>query len=146
MLNIEPKSSSEKSTAEPIQVVAGVIYGGYETPGILISRRPAHLHQGGLWEFPGGKIETGETQLQSLSRELAEELDIQVTRASPLITIEHDYSDKHVQLFFWSVTGFIGEPCGVEGQRIKWVLQEDLHNYDFPDANHRVIELLKNSK
>ena len=146
MLNIEPKSSSEKSTAEPIQVVAGVIYGGYETPGILTSRRPAHLHQGGLWEFPGGKIETGETQLQSLSRELAEELDIKVTRASPLITVEHDYGDKSVQLYFWSVTGFTGEPYGVEGQRIKWVLQQDLHNYDFPDANHRVIELLKNSK
>ncbi|MDC0173307.1 8-oxo-dGTP diphosphatase MutT [Gammaproteobacteria bacterium] len=131
-----------------IQVVAGVIFRDYKTLGhskqrsILIARRADHLHQGGLWEFPGGKIEKGETHYQSLLRELQEELNIVVTRASPMMQISHDYVDKSVTLDIWKVTKYEGNPQGLEGQEIRWVPMAELPNYDFPAANQPILKEL----
>ena len=131
-----------------IHVVAAVIYG---TPDkILISRRPDHLHQGGLWEFPGGKIEADETAYQGLVRELQEELAITVTAAAPFMQVSHDYSDKHVLLDIWQVKAFEGEARGVEGQECRWVMLSDLladHSetasaYKFPEANKPILQKL----
>ena len=97
-----------------IQVVAAVIRDAEDN--ILITRRAQHVHQGGLWEFPGGKREAGETAPQALARELNEELGIQVLEAVPLIKVNHDYGDKQVQLDVWTVTDFAGEAWGREGQ------------------------------
>ena len=120
-----------------VHVAAAVIRG---TDGrILIARRADTKHQGGLWEFPGGKVEAGESVSAALSRELKEELGIDVTSARPLITVKHDYPDKHVLLDVWEVSAFTGEPCGVEGQPLAWVSQRDLASYAFPEANRPVV-------
>lgn len=106
---------------------------------ILIARRADDAHQGGLWEFPGGKIESGETAEFALARELEEELGILVEKAHSLIKVEHTYPDKAVLLDVWRVTSFTGEAVGREGQPIKWVTFNELDNYDFPAANQPIL-------
>ncbi len=106
---------------------------------ILIALRPDHLHQGGLWEFPGGKLEAGEDARQALVRELAEELDIRVNRAHPLIRIPYRYPDREVLLDVWQVDRFSGTAHGREGQKIAWVSPEDLGQYRFPAANLPIV-------
>jgi 8-oxo-dGTP diphosphatase len=124
-----------------IHVVAGVIYNP-SMQQVLIARRPEHLHQGGLWEFPGGKVISGENPEQALKRELMEELAIEVNDCSPFLLTEHDYSDKLIVLDVWAVYGFIGQPIGNEGQRICWVDISALNDYQFPAANYAVLEKL----
>lgn len=106
---------------------------------VLIARRPAHKHQGGLWEFPGGKVEPGETVEQALARELREELGISVQSARPLIQVRHQYADRSVLLDVWDVSRFAGEPHGAEGQPIAWVEPLALPTYDFPAANQPIV-------
>lgn len=106
---------------------------------ILIARRPDDKHQGGLWEFPGGKVEPGEPVADALARELHEELGIRVTSARPLILIPHHYPDKSVLLDVWEVDGFDGEAHGAEGQPVEWVTSEALDDYAFPAANAPIL-------
>lgn len=120
-----------------LHVAAGVIRGG--DGHVLIAKRPMGKHQGGLWEFPGGKVEEGETAEGALARELAEELGIAVTAARPLIKVRHDYPDKQVLLDVWDVLEFDGEPHGAEGQPLAWVPAENLPRYEFPAANRPII-------
>lgn len=120
-----------------IHVAAAVIRGA--DGQILIARRDKTQHQGGLWEFPGGKVEDGETVDAALARELREELGIEVTAARPLIKIKHDYPDKQILLDVWDVSGFTGEPHGAEGQPLAWVSPKDLAQYEFPEANRPIV-------
>lgn len=120
-----------------IEVAAAVIRGA--DGRVLIARRPLDKHQGGLWEFPGGKIEPGESAEAALARELHEELGIRVRQARPLIRIHHDYPDKRVLLDVWEVTAFDGEPHGAEGQPLAWVRDRDLPSYEFPAANRPIV-------
>lgn len=106
---------------------------------ILIAQRPLDKHQGGLWEFPGGKVEDGEPVQQALVRELEEELGITVTASRPLIRITHDYPDKSVCLDVWEVSDFRGEAHGREGQPVRWVSESELGDYEFPAANHPIL-------
>jgi len=108
---------------------------------ILISKRADDVHQGGFWEFPGGKVEKNEQVIEALSRELFEELGIKVSseHVSSLIKIEHDYGDKHVLLDVYTVHEFQGVATGKEGQPIKWVKEKNLLNYTFPDANQSIL-------
>ncbi len=106
---------------------------------ILIARRPDDKHQGGLWEFPGGKVEPDEPVADALARELHEELGIRVTSACPLILIPHHYPDKSVLLDVWEVDGFDGEAHGAEGQPVCWVAPEALDDYAFPAANTPIV-------
>lgn len=119
-----------------ILVVAAVIR---REGKILIAKRPAHLHMGGLWEFPGGKVEAGEPVEAALLRELGEELGILPTAFRPLIRIAHDYPDKSVCLDVWEVTAFRGEPQGLEGQPLAWVRPEELALHEFPAANRPIV-------
>jgi 8-oxo-dGTP diphosphatase len=121
----------------PLQVAVGVV----KNPEgkILISLRHAELHQGGLWEFPGGKIEVSETAELALARELKEELNITVIAATPLITINHQYPDRYVQLNVFLVEQFSGEVKSLEGQPFKWVTPSELNQYVFPAANRPII-------
>lgn len=123
--------------SDPLQVAAAVVF---DTAGrILIARRPAHVHQGGLWEFPGGKLEPGETAAQALARELWEELDIRPTRCRRLLRIPHQYPDRCVLLDVWRVDAFEGAPVGRQGQPLCWVESEALPEYSFPAANRPII-------
>ncbi len=110
---------------------------------ILISLRDEKLHQGGLWEFPGGKVEADESVEQALARELKEELDINIESAVPLISIKHMYPDLAVQLHVYRVNSFAGEAKGCEGQAIKWVYPDELTQYRFPDANVPIISAVR---
>jgi len=110
---------------------------------ILIAKRPEHVHQGGLWEFPGGKVETGESLELALKRELKEELGIELQACEPLLEIHHDYPDKQVFLDVWSVTGFSGDAYGREQQPVLWIEPEQLFEYDFPEANQPIVALLQ---
>lgn len=126
-----------------VHVAVGVIVGRHgvsaeEQGAILIAKRPDKTHQGGLWEFPGGKVEQGETLFDALKRELKEELAIDITATEPLIKIRHDYGDKVVLLDVHKVTEFSGQPRGNEGQPIRWVTPSSLHEYEFPAANRPI--------
>ncbi len=109
---------------------------------IYISKRADDLHQGGKWEFPGGKREVNETIEQTLTRELSEEIGIQVTQQSPFMLIEHDYGDKKVRLDVRLVENFEGVPSHLEGQKSQWVDINDLSQFTFPDANKVIIDKL----
>lgn len=125
----------------PQQVAAAAIFN--ERGEVLLALRPAHLHQGGLWEFPGGKLEPGEQVVAALARELYEELGISVTRARPLIRIRHAYPDKAVVLDVWRVDAFSGEPSPREGQRLQWVAINDLAQHAYPEANLPILTALR---
>ena len=93
---------------------------------MLIALRAEESHQGGLWEFPGGKVEPGESVEQALTREFEEELGIEVHSCTPFIQIRHDYTDKSVLLDVWNIESFSGAPRGREGQPIEWRAQSAL--------------------
>lgn len=132
-------------SANRVHVAVGVIRRTVEQgrDEILISKRAAHLHQGGLWEFPGGKVEADESVQQALQRELSEELGIVIRLDSdalqPLIQIAHDYPDKQVLLDVWQLRDFTGEAAGQEGQLVRWVESQSLSDYAFPQANRPII-------
>lgn len=110
---------------------------------VLTSWRQAHQHQGGLWEFPGGKREAEETMLDALKREIKEELGVAVEKAEPFVRIDHDYGDKKVSLDVWLVSHFTGEPQGKEGQALRWQPINELNAMEFPAANSAIIEALQ---
>lgn len=110
---------------------------------ILIAKRADDAHQGGLWEFPGGKIENGESVLDALKREFKEEVDININDAEPLMEIKHDYGDKAVLLDIYLSKDFSGIATGVEGQIIEWVGIDKLDSYSFPEANKAIIKKLQ---
>lgn len=122
---------------KPIQVAVGVIKNPYGQ--VLISLRHNNLHQGGLWEFPGGKIEGHETAKQALVRELDEELSVTITDAMPLITVNHNYPDLAVQLRVFLVENYRGTIKSREGQPFCWVNPDELVHYAFPAANQPII-------
>lgn len=125
-----------------IHVVAAVIYNSRQQ--ILLAQRPLHKHQGGKWEFPGGKVEPTETAIIALKRELFEELGIEADLPSmrPLIEIRHIYPDKNICLDVWSVSQFQHEPVGKEGQTIAWFELAELASLDFPAANQPILQKL----
>jgi len=126
-----------KTNIKIVHVAVGVIRRGAE---IFISKRPDALHQGGKWEFPGGKVETGETVLEALNRELQEEVGLTVLAATPLLQLEYDYPEKTVLLDVWCVDEFSGVAAGREGQQVAWVHYQQLSNYQFPDANQPILQ------
>lgn len=109
---------------------------------ILISRRADHLHQGGLWEFPGGKIEAGETPEQAVRREIAEELGLALESLYPLLTVTHRYSDRTVRLHVYVGERFSGRAQSLEGQPFCWVAATDLRRHAFPAANLPIVRAL----
>ncbi|MGJ8681098.1 8-oxo-dGTP diphosphatase MutT [Paraglaciecola sp.] len=122
-----------------VDVAVGVIK---KDNHIFISKRANELHQGGKWEFPGGKRELGESIEQALVRELGEEIGIKVNSQTELLLIEHDYGDKKVRLHVRLVEDFVGEAKQLEGQQAKWVAIEALYQYEFPEANVEIIKAL----
>lgn len=110
---------------------------------VCISLRHKEAHQGGLWEFPGGKVEPGESVDAALVREIKEELDLVINHPRPLIKITHSYADKKVCLHVRKILSFDGQATGVEGQQVKWVSIDQLSAYDFPEANNAIVKALQ---
>ena len=124
-----------------IHVAAGAIED--DRGRVLVARRPDDAHQGGLWEFPGGKLEPGESCVAGLERELWEELGIRVRSSRPLIRIHHDYGDRHILLDVHRVTSYSGEPVGREGQPLAWLAPDAMDPAAFPAADRPIITALR---
>lgn len=124
-----------------IRVVAAVLRdrGGR----VLIADRPAGKPMAGWWEFPGGKIETGEPAYAALVRELQEELGVRVRAAYRLLRCTHSYPDKEVELDVWRVTAWEGEPRPHEGQRLEWVLPQELPDWQLLPADAPIVKALR---
>jgi 8-oxo-dGTP diphosphatase len=128
------------SSGNSIDVAVAVVRN--EAGELLVTRRRDDAHQGGLWEFPGGKREDGESITAALRRELREELAIDLLTHRPLLVVEHDYGDRHVRLVVHIVDSFRGDPRPCEGQPMRWVAPADLGELAFPAANAVIVDRL----
>jgi mutator protein MutT len=122
-----------------IIVVAAIIH---RHQHILLTKRPADVHLPNLWEFPGGKVEAGESLEAALRRELREELDIEANVADEFFTTTHHYPTKSIELHFFNCSIASGEPRAVEVAECRWVKPADLHAYEFPEADRELLERL----
>jgi 8-oxo-dGTP diphosphatase len=112
---------------------------------ILLAQRPKGKSLEGLWEFPGGKVEPGESPEETLVRELKEELGIETRIAclAPLTFASHAYEDFHLLMPLYACRRFEGSPRGMEGQAIKWVRPGNLRDYPMPPADEPLIPMLQ---
>jgi len=125
----------------PVHVAVAVIVNSDNQ--VLIALRHKDQHQGGFWEFPGGKVKPQEQVYDALSREIKEELGLQILQAKPLIEVIHDYGDTVVFLDVWLVMDYVGQPKGCEGQAIRWCVIDALQTEEFPAANEPIIDALQ---
>ena len=125
---------------EVLHVFAAAIFN--KQGDLLIAQRPLDKHMGGVWEFPGGKVETGDAVTNAIYRELDEELGIQLLSLESLICIEHAYPEKTVLLDVWIVRDFGGEAYVRERHAVQWVAPYRLDQFEFPEAIHAIIEAL----
>ncbi len=123
-----------------IDVSAGLLF---RDGKLLIAQRHADAHLGGLWEFPGGKLECNETFESCLARELREELGIEIRVCELIETIEHDYPEKRVRLKFFRCQWLGHEPQALGCPAFAWVTREELANYAFPAGDARLLEHLR---
>lgn len=124
-----------------VHVAVGVIRDA--SGAVLLQQRAANSHQGGLWEFPGGKLDAGEGVVEALARELYEELAITVQSADPLIRVHHSYPDRRVLLDVWDVSGYGGRPVACEGQPLQWVEPAHLPSFQMPAADRPIVNALR---
>ena len=130
---------SQNRTRE-ITVVAAVIRD--DEGRVLLTQRPAGRHMGGLWEFPGGKIDDGEAPGEALVRELHEELGIEIVVENPLTFAVHEEPGLRILLLFFDARIARGEPQGHEGQALEWVVVAELPSFPTPPADAELIRLL----
>jgi len=126
--------------ASVTDVAVGVVF--HDDGRVLFAERPAGKPWSGYWEFPGGKIESGESVLRALTRELHEELGIEVDRAVPWITFEYAYPEKRVRLHFWRVFAWHGTPHGREDQHLSWENPQAVGVRPLLPANEHVLNAL----
>ena len=110
---------------------------------LLVTQRHNHSHLGGLWEFPGGKREAGETFEQCLVREIREELGVEIATGELFEEISHDYPEKSVHLKFFICQLISGEPQSLDCAAAKWIGRSELAGFEFPAADARLLEKLK---
>lgn len=125
-----------------IHVAAGILR---NTAGeVLIAERLCEGPFNGLWEFPGGKIDAGETAPIALRRELREELGIEATAVESFMGFSHEYPDRSVALEFFLITDWDGDPEGLEGQNLRWVAICDLNADELLPADAPLVDALQN--
>lgn len=110
---------------------------------VLVTQRPPGKHMAGKWEFPGGKLEPGESRYQGLVRECREELDVDLDEAEPLISVRHTYPDREVLLDAWLVRSYRGLPRGLDGQRLLWVEPDGLSRVDLLEADTPIVTAVR---
>jgi 8-oxo-dGTP diphosphatase len=123
-----------------VDVVVGLISDG--AGRWLVNCRPDGTPLAGSWEFPGGKVQTGEAALAALKRELDEELGIDVLDAQPLLTLTHDYADKRVRLDVWRVLRYRGVAVARERQPLRWVTVEECRGLALLEADWPIVDRL----
>jgi mutator protein MutT len=126
--------------AAPLQVAAGLVF---RDGKLLITQRPADTHLAGLWEFPGGKREPGESYPECLQRELREELGIEVEVGDLIEELSHDYPGRSVHLRFYRCRWVLHEPRPIHCQALAWITAADLGQYEFPAADVRLLSRLR---
>lgn len=130
------------SSGRPIvEVAVGVLL--KDGQSILLGQRPEGKPYAGYWEFPGGKIEAGETLVQALRRELQEEINVSINDANEFLVIEHDYPHAYVRLHICLVSSWLGEPKGLENQTLAWVLKKDIAKPDLEPILPATIPILE---
>lgn len=105
-------------SSQPINVAVGILM--QASGDVLLGQRPENKPYAGYWEFPGGKVEPGESIVDALKREFVEELGVEVMDADPWCCVEHVYPHAHVRLHFYVIREWLGEPQGLEGQAFAW--------------------------
>ena len=134
--------NSKLKTQNCVEVSAALIFHGGK---LLITQRHAASHLGGLWEFPGGKREPGETFEQCLVREIREELGVEIFVGKLFEEISHDYPEKSVRLKFFLCELIAGEPQPLDCAAVKWIEKSELAKFEFPAADARLLEKLNSS-
>jgi len=134
-----PRHSSTPAS-RVVEVAAGLIF---REGKLLITQRHAGAHLGGLWEFPGGKREPGETFEQCLRRELQEELGCDVQVLELVQSLTHSYPEKTVHLQFYRCRWLAHEPQAIDCAAVQWVMREELSNFEFPAADAKLLQLLR---
>ncbi|WP_409308162.1 8-oxo-dGTP diphosphatase MutT [Pectobacterium sp. B1J-3] len=124
-----------------LSVAVGIIRNAEQQ--FFIARRPGGVHMAGMWEFPGGKVEPGETPEEALARELREETGIEVQSATFLDKKTFSTTERVITLHFFLVEQWQGEPYGREGQASRWLTVNELEEDEFPPANAEMIRWLK---
>ena len=125
-----------------VKISIGVIL---QRSSVLLTQRDEQAHCGGQWEFPGGKVEANETIQQGLCRELQEELAIGVRAQEPLIQLRHNYGDRIIHCYVWTVCRYSGKPRPQEGQQMRWLAIDELSQLVMPAANQSIVALLLQS-
>jgi mutator protein MutT len=133
---------SASSSGPVIHVVAAAVI---DAAGrVLIAQRPSGKHMAGGWEFPGGKLEPGEERLAGLARELREELGISIIGIPrPLIRVRHAYPSREVLLDIWVVKRYSGEVRGLDGQALRWCVQDELETAELLPADRPIVRALR---
>ena len=123
-----------------VEVVAALIWGSDK---FMICQRPAHKARGLLWEFVGGKVESGETKEQALIRECKEELDILLSVGDVFMDVVHEYPDITVHLTLFNAIIAEGEPQKLEHNDIQWITSSEISNYEFCPADEEILDKIK---
>ena len=126
---------------DPVHVAAAVIVS--ERGEILLARRPDHVHQGGLWEFPGGKCQPGESLPDCLRREIREELGIEIEVGQYLTTIQHGYTHFRISLHVFECRHLDGDPSALDCADWRWVRLNELDDFAFPVTDQKIIQMLR---
>jgi mutator protein MutT len=142
-LNRSAPDVAIRHSSSVIEVSAALIFRAGQ---LLITRRHAQSHLGGLWEFPGGKREAGETFEQCLVREIREELGVEISVGKLFEEVAHAYPEKSVHLKFFICQLLSGEPQPLDCAAVKWVTKMELADFEFPAADTQLLENLKSPR
>lgn len=123
-----------------IQVAVGIVFD--KDKRVLVGQRTVRDDYFGKWEFPGGKLEEGESAQAALIREFKEEVGIEVLATKYLVQVDHDYSDRQVSLHVYTVDNYEGRVKAMEGQALEWVNLAELNSLNFLQGNQVIIETL----
>ena len=135
----ERLSSEHRSSA--VHVVAGAVIDAEDR--VLIAQRPPGKHLAGGWEFPGGKLRSGEDRRAALARELREEIGIEISTPRPLLRLRHTYPFGEVLLDVWVVRRYLGEPQALDGQALRWCTQTQLESTELLPADKPIVTALR---